>query len=270
MSSTSKPASTPIPASTIVIARDSQKNHSMEIFMVVRHHQIDFASGALVFPGGKVSSSDSAPSLRNKCSGQENWNDETLGLGVAAIRESFEESGILLARKTHEDSLINNVTLETLSHYRVALEKNQITMDEFATQENIIFALGQLHYFAHWVTPDMVPKRFDTHFYLAKAPEDQVGSHDGGESVDSIWISPEQALKDADEGKLKVIFPTRMNLMRLAQYSNVQDAINTCKRQEVVEIMPWTEPRESGAALCIPKEAGYDVTELPLERVMRS
>jgi len=266
----SAPKSIPIPASTIVIARDSKNNDSMEIFMVVRHHQIDFASGALVFPGGKVSSSDSAPGLRNRCRGHEDWDDEALAFGVAAIRESFEESGLLLARKKDEESLINNASLDALSHYRVKLEKNEISMDEFANQENLIFAMDQLQHFAYWVTPDMVPKRFDTHFYLAKAPEDQVGSHDGSESVDSIWISPEQALKDADEGKLKVIFPTRMNLMRLAQYKNVQEAIDSCEHQKVVMIMPWTEPRESGAALCIPKDAGYDVAELPLELVMRS
>ena len=270
MPSASKPTSTPISASTIVIARDSQNNDSMEIFMVVRHHQIDFASGALVFPGGKVSSSDSDPGLRNKCKGHESWDDDALAFGIAAIRESFEESGLLLARRKDEESLINNSSLDALSHYRVKLEKSEITMDEFASQENLNIALDQLHHFGHWVTPDMVPKRFDTQFYLAKAPEDQDGSHDGCESVDSIWISPEQALKDADEGKLKVIFPTRMNLMRLAQYKNVQEAIESCEHQEVVMIMPWTEPRDSGAALCIPKDAGYDVAELPLELVMRS
>lgn len=238
--------------------------------MVVRHHQIDFASGALVFPGGKVSSGDSNPALRDRCSGQENWSDDALGLGVAAIRESFEESGILLARKSGEATLINNTGLNTLNHYRSALEQKETTMEALTHQENLTLAMDQLHHFAHWVTPDLMPKRFDTHFYLAKAPEDQIGSHDGRESVDSIWISPEQALKDADEGKLKVIFPTRMNLMRLAQYNNVQEAIDACAQQHVVKVMPWTEQRESGPVLCIPSDAGYDVTELPLELVMRS
>lgn len=264
------PSSTPIPSSTIVIARDNHFDKGMEIFMVVRHHQIDFASGALVFPGGKVSGSDSNPTLRDRCNGQEDWSDDALGLGVAAIREAFEESGILLARKAGETKLINNTVLNRLNHYRSALEQKEITMEALTHQENLTLAMDQLHHFAHWVTPDLMPKRFDTHFYFAKAPEDQIGSHDGSESVDSIWISPEQALKEADEGKLKVIFPTRMNLMRLAQYNNVQEAIDACTQQLVVKVMPWTEQRESGPVLCIPLNAGYAVTELPLELVMRS
>ncbi|MBV1872547.1 MAG: NUDIX hydrolase, partial [Gammaproteobacteria bacterium] len=128
----------------------------------------------------------------------------------------------------------------------------------------------ELHHFAHWVTPEMMPKRFDTHFYLARAPEGQTGSHDGRESVDSIWITPQKAISDAEEGKLKVIFPTRMNLMRLAQYSSVEDAISSTARNEVVTVMPWTEQQETGAMLCIPDNAGYDVTAISVEEVMRS
>lgn len=262
--------SKPIPSSTVIIARNSQTEDSMEIFMVVRHHQIDFASGALVFPGGKVSSSDTDPQLRNYCSGVENCSDEALTLGLAAIRESFEECGILLARSENETQLLSNDSLNKLQHYRPALEKKEVTLLELAQQEKLIFTLEQLHHFAHWVTPELMPKRFDTHFYLTQAPLDQVGSHDGSESVDSIWISPQQALNSADKGELKVIFPTRMNLMRLAQFNRVDDAISNCRKQDVVTIMPWTEQRGSESVLCIPENAGYAVRELPLELVMRS
>jgi len=116
----------------------------------------------------------------------------------------------------------------------------------------------------------MMPKRFDTHFYLAQAPTGQLGFHDGSESVDSLWISPQQALQRADEGSLKIIFPTRMNLMRLAQYASVEAAIEDTLRQPVVSIMPWTEEKPAGVMLCIPENAGYEVTEVPIEVVMRS
>jgi len=262
--------SSPIPSSTIVIARNNQLGTGIEIFMVVRHHQIDFASGALVFPGGKVSESDFDADLRKQTNADSKPDETQLPLMIAAIREAFEESGILFARPTESSSLVTNEIAEKLEPYRAQLEKNHCGMAEFIRKENLNLALDELHHFAHWVTPDMAPKRFDTHFYLARAPEGHLGSHDGQESVDSIWISPQQALSDADEGKLKVIFPTRMNLMRLAQYASVEEAIAATIQQEVVKVMPWTEQKEAGAMLCIPENAGYEITEMPIEVVMRS
>ena len=263
-------ASSPIPSSTIVIARDKQSGTGIEIFMVVRHHQIDFASGALVFPGGKVSKSDFDPDLRKQVSASSAPDEAQLPLMVAAIREAFEESGILFARPAEGGSLIDNKIVERLEPYRSQLEKNQCSMAEFTKKEALTLALDELHHFAHWVTPEMMPKRFDTHFYLARGPEGHSGSHDGYESVGSIWITPQQALSDAEEGKLKVIFPTRMNLMRLTQYSSVDEAISATKQQEVVTVMPWTEQKETGAMLCIPDNAGYEITEISVEEVMRS
>ena len=264
------PPSKPIPSSTVIIARNSQTEDSIEIFMVVRHHQIDFASGALVFPGGKVSNSDTDPELRNYCSGAESWSNEALVLGLAAIRESFEECGILLACSQDKTELISNHRLNTLQHYRRALEKGDLSMLEFAQKEKLTFTLKHLHHFAHWITPEAMPKRFDTHFYLTQAPVDQIGCHDGSESVDSLWISPQQALNSADKGELKIIFPTRMNLIRLAQFTNLEEAIKGCCNQSVVTVMPWTEQRDTESVLCIPTDAGYTITELPLELVMRS
>ena len=263
-------SSSPIPSSTIVIARNNQLGTGIEIFMVVRHHQIDFASGALVFPGGKVSESDFDSDLRKQTNTDSKPDETQLPLMVAAIREAFEESGILFARSTESSSLVTNEIAEKLEPYRAQLEKNHCSMAEFTRKESLSLALDELHHFAHWVTPDMVPKRFDTHFYLARAPEGHLGSHDGQESVDSIWISPQQALSDADNGKLKVIFPTRMNLMRLAQYASVEEAIVATKQQEVVRVVPWTEQKEAGAMLCIPENAGYEITKMPIEVVMRS
>ena len=263
-------ASSPIPSSTIIIARDKQSGTGIEIFMVVRHHQIDFASGALVFPGGKVSESDFDPDLRKQVSANSAPDEAQLPLMVAAIREAFEESGILFARPTEGGSLIDIEALERLEPYRSQLEKSQCSMTEFTNKEALTLAFDELHHFAHWVTPEMMPKRFDTHFYLARGPEGHSGSHDGYESVDSIWITPKQALSDAEEGKLKVIFPTRMNLMRLSQYNSVEEAIFASKQQPVVTVMPWTEQKDAGATLCIPDNAGYDVTEMSVAEVMRT
>lgn len=263
-------SSTPLPSSTIIIARNNTLEKHIEIFMVVRHHQIDFAAGALVFPGGKVSAHDYDLQIRDHCSGHAPDDEKQLALQVAAIREAYEESGILLARNKIDASLVNNRNLEKFHPYRTMLQKNVCSMAEFMIKENLILALDTLHHFAHWITPSMMPKRFDTHFYLAQAPMGQLGFHDGSESVDSLWISPQQALQRADEGSLKIIFPTRMNLMRLAQYASVEAAIEDTLRQPVVSIMPWTEEKPAGVMLCIPENAGYEVTEVPIEVVMRS
>ena len=177
------PPVVPVAAATILMLRDGPTG--LEVFMVVRHHQIDFASGALVFPGGKIDPGDYE--ARDYCTHTENVNNEDLALKVGAIREAFEECGILLARDESEE-LIDGTRLSQLEGLRAQLNSNEISIAEFLRSENMILACDLLQHFAHWITPAMMPKRFNTHFYLAKAPEDHVAMHDGHESVDSIWI----------------------------------------------------------------------------------
>ena len=157
----------PLPSSTILLVRDG--NDGLEVFMVVRHHKIDFASGALVFPGGKVDPQDGWPDMRTFCDGAEGLADESLSLRIAAIREVFEECGILLARKDGQNTLLNATQLKSLEIYRNALNKKEVDMQTFVSKENLRLACDQLHHFAHWVSPEMLPKRFDTHFYLVSA-----------------------------------------------------------------------------------------------------
>ena len=119
--------------------------------------------------------------------------------------------------------------------------------------------------FAHWITPNMMPKRFDTRFYLASAPEDHLAVHDGSESVDSVWIRPEHALKEADAGTRTIIFPTRMNVEKVGRSPSVAHAIETARTTRVVTVEPQVTKNEKGEpVLRIPVEAGYSVTEEPL------
>jgi 8-oxo-dGTP pyrophosphatase MutT (NUDIX family) len=175
-----------VPSATILMLRDGPRG--LEVFMVVRHHEIDFASGALVFPGGKADPGDFDEGLLPRLDGAD--ADPTLrGIQVAAIREAFEECGILLARATGEDGLISGGRLAELERYRNALHAGELSMLEFAEREDIRLACNELTHFAHWITPENLPKRFDTHFYLAMAPADHLALHDGHESVDSVWIT---------------------------------------------------------------------------------
>jgi len=257
----SKEAPAPIPSGTILLLRDA--GEELEVFMVVRHHQIDFASGALVFPGGKADPQDFDDALLpflNEPSTDANMR----AIQVSTIREAFEECGVLLARPRGAgatDGLIDAQRLAALQDDRVPMNAGELPLLEFLQREDLSLACDQLHHFAHWITPTMMPKRFDTHFYLAVAPADQVALHDGYESVDSIWITPQQAINDAAAGTRTVIFPTLRNIEKLAQSSSTQGAIQAAHADEVVPILPWTENREDGNYICIPSDAGYSITE---------
>ncbi len=226
----------------------------LEVFMVVRHHQIDFASGALVFPGGKVDERDHEAFER--CQG--GAGDEfQRTMQIAAIREAFEECGILLARPAGSEELVTGERLKTLEHYRDPLAKSHLSILEFLEKEDLYLACDRLVPFAHWITPEMLPKRFDTYFYIAEAPADHVAIHDGHESVDSVWINPTEALEGAKSGKYTIIFPTRCNVEMLAENNSVSAAMEASKNREIVSILPWAEPVDGENYICIPEGAGY-------------
>ena len=257
MSEEKKP-STPLPAATIMLLREQAEE--LQVFMVVRHHQIDFASGALVFPGGKVDDQDFDEALLPHLKGVHDDRDMR-AIQVSAIREAYEECGILLAYEGDSSDLIGADRLSTLDHCRAELNDGSLPLLDFLQRENLTLACDLLVHFAHWITPPMMPKRFDTHFYLAVAPDDQLAVHDGYESVDSVWISPSEAMADAEAGKRTVIFPTLRNIEKLGISKSVEEAMNAAENDTIVPVLPWTEQRDDGTYLCIPTEAGYLISE---------
>ena len=252
--SEAKPAA-PVAAATVLIVRDG--TDGLEVFMVKRHHQIDFVAGALVFPGGKVHGGDREAALGNHMDGGQDWTPEMRALGAAAIREAFEESGILFAREA-DGAFVSTARLAELDAWRERLEKGAATLLEMAEQEQLRLACDHLVRFAHWVTPEHMPKRFDTHFFLAAAPEGHAGAHDGRESVDSVWITPEAAI--ADRKKWNVIFPTKLNLMKLAGARTVAEAMERAHQAAPLTVMPWVEQTPEGPRLRIREDAGYAQT----------
>lgn len=244
------------PSATILMLRDGPSG--LETFMVVRHHQIDFASGALVFPGGKVDDGDYQ--VRDFCDGVEEADDTQVAMMAGAIREAFEECGILLAREANQQTLVSGEKLKTLEHYRDPLNSGEVELKDFLEKEQLRLACDKLQHFAHWITPEMLPKRFDTHFYLALAPDDHLAIHDGHESVDSIWISPDNAIKGNADGTYTIIFPTRVNVELLGESATVAEALQDARNREVISILPWPEQRDDGNYICIPEGAGYATT----------
>ncbi len=259
MSADSKKTAAPIvPAATVLLLRD--RPEGLEVFMVVRHHQIDFASGALVFPGGKADPQDFETDLRDLADGG-NPDDKLFAAEVSALRETFEECGILLANDAATCSMIDGIKLASLQKYRQPIVDHEMTFAELLKQENLVLQCGNLAHFAHWITPEMMPKRFDTHFFAASAPDDHLALHDGHESVDSVWIRPGVALEEAQAGKRTIIFPTLRNIEKLAKYASVEEVMTSCAGSPPFPVLPWVERRDDGNYLCIPPEAGYDVNE---------
>ncbi len=246
------------PASTMILLRDGSAG--MEVFMVVRHHQIDFASGALVFPGGSIDADDHAvATMPAFFSGSAGLDAAALAFRIGAARETFEECGILLAREKGSQQLVSATRADQVAaSHRAALNEGKTKFSEILAAESLILALDLLVPYAHWITPVGMPKRFDTHFYLAVAPADQVGAHDGSESVDSVWVQPGAAVDGAKTGKFKLVFATERNLIKLARHASTAATLDAASKEPVVTVLPEVTRNETGRQLRIPANAGYD------------
>jgi 8-oxo-dGTP pyrophosphatase MutT (NUDIX family) len=250
----------PRPASTILLLRDNAISQEIEVFMMVRHYEIDFNSGALVFPGGSVDKGDNEIIARPELySGAEGLDAADLSFRIAAIRETFEESGILLARPKGSNALVDAKRAQEIeAAHRTALCEAKTTFLNVLADHGVLLALDLLVPYAHWITPEGMPKRFDTWFFLAAAPPEQAGAHDGKESTDSIWVSPREALAGGQSGRFKLPFPTTRNLIRLGKQPGVKAALEDSRGKPVVTVMPIMTKLNGGRQLRIPLEAGYD------------
>jgi 8-oxo-dGTP pyrophosphatase MutT (NUDIX family) len=187
-------------------------------------------------------------------------------LGACAIREAFEESGILLARDAASAKFVGAERLASLEHYRPLLDRHEIELAEMLRKEGLRLALDQLTSFAHWITPEHMPKRFDTIFFIAPSPVGHAGRHDGRESVDSAWIAPQRAIDDRKSWN--VVFPTKLNLMKLVASRSVAEAVDAARAGAPLTVTPWIEQGPDGAILRIREDAGYAQTSVKLKEAM--
>ena len=247
------------PASTILLLREGDAD-AIQVFMMLRHYQIEFASGALVFPGGSVDPGDQDIVARPELYAGVTGDDEArLNFRIAAIRETFEESRILLARPRGSASLIDARRAgEIADAHRDALNDGQVRFADILADNDLVLALDLLVPYAHWITPEGMKKRFDTWFYLAEAPPEQIGLHDGKEATDSIWLSPREALEGGSNGRFTLPFPTTRNLIKLGRQPGVAAALDDARGSTIVTVMPTVERDGDKRTLRIPLEAGYD------------
>ncbi len=249
------------PAATIMLVRDGAAG--LEVFMTVRHHAIEFASGALVFPGGRVEDSDdriaAGAALRGDRVGP--------GFFIAGIRETFEECAILLARPRGTDRLVGADRVAAIAAaFKDRVDADHAAFADLLTAEDLTPAADLLVPFAHWITPATQRKRFDTVFFLAAAPEDQAGHHDGAEAVDSVWISPAEAVSAGKAGRYKLLFPTQMNLLKLGRHDRVADALAAAQAAPLVTVEPVMLSSDGAIrTLRIPEAADYGGTDFTVD-----
>lgn len=245
----------PRPAATILLLRD--RPDGLEVFMVVRHQEIAFAGGALVFPGGRVEPADQ--DLAARLAGTAGQDAAALAFRIAAIRETFEECGVLLARRRGSGRLIDaQALIDIEARHRAELNAGALGFETMLLAEGLVPATDVLVHFAHWITPANQPKRYDTHFFLARAPEEHLAVHDGREAVESVWIRPQAALAGTESGRFKMVFATAKNLEKLARAGDVAGALAAAREATVVTVLPRATKLDGNRRLMhIPAEAGY-------------
>jgi 8-oxo-dGTP pyrophosphatase MutT (NUDIX family) len=235
------PIAPALPSSSLLLVRDGRGG--LEVLMMQRAKTMRFAPGALVFPGGKVDVAD-AQNWRWQRYLQGNRHPmRDLAYRIAAARELYEEVGILLGHTRCKKPEL----------YEIPFEKALI-------RESLTLGVEDMIPFAHWVTPETLPRRFDTYFYLI-ADQGYVEKHDGNEAISAKWVKPREILSDWEDNKTPLMFPTRLNLMKLARSSTVAAALIAVRQAPVVRTLPTLAMDGKQVNLTIPKETGFGVTK---------
>lgn len=239
----------------------------LEVFMLRRSAKSPFAPDAFVFPGGTVDEADAAIEQAHRTFGLtlENLEGEfrmstplalpcdvpqpdsrsAAGLLRAALREVFEESGILLARDRAGQPVDAAVVFSTdVQSQREQLRRGELAFDDMLAAHDWHGDASQLALFSHWITPPTEPRRYDTFFFVVRAPADQAGTADRFETHDERWIAPRDALARNNEGTMHLVYPTIKHLERLAAFAHVADALAFARSKPILTIMPTCAPDE--------------------------
>jgi len=257
------------PAATVMLIRDVADD--FEVFMLQRTHNAAFAGGMYVFPGGKVDATDGAEALEPYCDGLNDFEASAIlqipngGLAywVAAIRECFEEAGVLLAKhaKTNQTVAFDEIaTQERFAKARSAVHDSSMNIIELCQHEDLRLVAGSIHYVSHWITPVGEARRFDTRFFVAAAPQSQEPLHDSQETIASLWVKPQDALNKLEHGELAMFPPTSENLKFLANYSTTAEVLKAAKKvSNPVAILPRLRTNSDGKVIGVimPGEPDY-------------
>jgi 8-oxo-dGTP pyrophosphatase MutT (NUDIX family) len=235
-------------AASVLLVRGSP----LEILMVKRHRRATFAS-SYVFPGGVVDADDGDDTWLEHLVGADELSVAERGNRVAACRETYEETAILLAMR-RDGGAIDPSTVQPARPFRKLVAELDAVID-----------LTRLHPFAHWITPERMAKRYDTRFYIAAAPVGQVAVSDDAEVERPEWLRPADCVAGALSGDRMLYFPTLVNLELLSETDEVVVALAAAVGREAATITPEVETRADGKFVTIPAGVGYRRVEFPLQ-----
>ena len=255
-------------AATVILIRPS-KSGDWVIFLARRHQKQTFMAGAYVFPGGQLEETDNDPQLENYIKTADVFDpcrllqdsslprEKALGFFIAAIRETFEEAGILLGGKTTGNfvSFHDEKVLKRFNDYRRELNSSQITLAEIARKENIFLFPDTLIPYSHWITPEFEKKRFNTRFFLAKLPPGQTPLADAMELTESLWVTPQKALEMHRQKEIILMPPTLKTIEELSAFRNIDELFSAAKTKIIYPILPQL----TGNSLKLPHDPEYSI-----------
>jgi 8-oxo-dGTP pyrophosphatase MutT (NUDIX family) len=264
-----------------MVVRDGPHASSpLEVLMLRRNLLVDFVGGAHVFPGGAVDPGDGDPRTERVCVGLTQGAASTalgvasggLAYWVAAVRECFEEAGLLFAcwADGAAVSFADPAVAARLARQRAALNARERSLAEVCESEGLFLSVGALRYFAHWITPEGSSRRFDTRFFVALAPEGQSPAHDVGEMISDLWVRPSEALERHRAGEMELILPTIRNLQAIGRFSTAEELLDAASAAgEVPTVLPRMVADVGGVRLLLPGDPGYDGPRAPGGRTGR-
>jgi len=234
----------PRPAATVILARNV--SDGIEVFMMERTTAVEFAKGMHVFPGGALDRTDHHPEIASLCVGlDDKAASETLGIEqgglaywIAAIRECFEESGLLLGYRGNDQLLqLASDEADRLAALRLEMAQSRLSFIDILLKEQVKAATDRIAYYSHWVTQAGRPRRYDTRFFVAQAPEGQTALEDNHETVGQIWVRPDQAIDLHRSGALNLMFPTIKTLESLAPFKYVEELLEYARKPRPKQMM---------------------------------
>jgi 8-oxo-dGTP pyrophosphatase MutT (NUDIX family) len=246
-------------AATVILVSDRPDLH---VLMLERTRRAVFGPGATVFPGGAVDPGDGAWGLAERILGLDDATASALqgiargGLAfrVAAVRECFEEAGILLARAASGRPVEHD---DGLAAARTELNAGALAFGDMLSARDLVFDARELRVFSHWLTPVGAPRRYNTWFFVAPAPEGEEGTHDDNELVASAWVRPVDALAQHADGDIDLIFPTEMSLRALSYYDHSRDLLSDLDAAaRDADGRPFVVREGTGERVGLPQDAG--------------
>jgi 8-oxo-dGTP pyrophosphatase MutT (NUDIX family) len=258
-------------AATVLILRDGEPDadgRCLEVFMLRRNLNSDFVGGAFVFPGGAVDPEDRHDDLEAVCRGRSDADASArlgierggLAFWVAAIRESFEEAGVLLAYHPDGDviRLADPATNERFSTHRTAVDTGRRRLVEICEEEDLELAVDAMWYFGHWITPVGAPRRYDTRFFVTLAPPAQTPVHDDHEVIANTWVRPTDALARHRSGTFEMLPPTIASLRAVSRFATAGEALAAATEiTDVPTILPRVIVDEGGVRIVLPGDPEY-------------